>query len=219
MRTNVQTYSATLLKRRWLSQKTFEIVLARPPSFAFMPGQRIRISLAKHERDYSMISAPKASALTLCIRNIAGGALTSLLSTADIGTSLVINGPHGYFIYQPSTRPAVFIATGTGIAPFCSMAKSGIAGFTLLHGVGLPEDLYYASVFQHAAKSYVPCLSAAKKRPVHAFKGNVAEYLAQQIEPNVYDFYLCGRREMIRDVTLLIDERFPGSLIYTELFY
>jgi hypothetical protein len=24
---------------------------------------------------------------------------------------------------------------------------------------------------------------------------------------------------MIRDVTLLIDERFPDSLVYTELFY
>jgi ferredoxin-NADP reductase len=219
VRTNVQTYTATLLKRRWLSQKTFEIVVARPPSFTFKAGQRMGISLGEHERNYSMISAPEASALALCIRNIAGGALISLLSTADMGTSLVINGPHGYFTYQPSPRPAVFVATGTGIAPFCSMAKSGIAGFTLLHGVGLPEDLYYSALFQHAAKSYISCLSATKKLPTHAFGGNVAEYLAQQLEPNAYDFYLCGRCEMIRDVTLLIDERFAGSLVYTELFY
>jgi ferredoxin-NADP reductase len=216
---NAQTYTATLLKRRWLSPKTFEIVVSRPPAFTFKAGQRMGISLGEHERDYSMISGPEESALAFCIRNIAGGALTSVLSTADMGTSLLISGPYGYFTYQPSPRPAVFVATGTGIAPFCSMAESGIAGFTLLHGVGLPEDLYYAALFQQAANSYLPCLSAAKKLPAHAFGGNVAEYLAQQLEPKIYDFYLCGRREMIRDVTLLIDERFPGSLVYTELFY
>jgi hypothetical protein len=33
----------------------------------------------------------------------------------------------------------------------------------------------------------------------------------------IFTFY--GRREMIRDVTLLIDERFPKSLVYTELLY
>jgi len=33
------------------------------------------------------------------------------------------------------------------------------------------------------------------------------------------DFYLCGRQDMIRDVTLLIDEEFQGSLVYSEVFY
>ena len=31
--------------------------------------------------------------------------------------------------------------------------------------------------------------------------------------------FLCGEREMIRGVTLLVDERFPGSRVYTEVFY
>ncbi len=40
-----------------------------------------------------------------------------------------------------------------------------------------------------------------------------------ELPVKAYDFYLCGCREMIRDVTLLVDERFPCSYIYTELFY
>jgi hypothetical protein len=32
-------------------------------------------------------------------------------------------------------------------------------------------------------------------------------------------FYLCGRREMIREVTLLVDEKFAGSFLFTEPFY
>jgi hypothetical protein len=35
----------------------------------------------------------------------------------------------------------------------------------------------------------------------------------------LYDFSLCGREEMIRDVILLVDQRFPDSLVYTESFY
>lgn len=219
MKTRVSTYTAALLKRQWLSDKSFEIILSVPPVFEFKPGQRISLSLAEHERDYSIVSAPEESELTLCIRKVAGGMLSTLLSNADIDTSLSLNGPHGYFTYQPSPRSAVFVATGTGIAPFCSMARSGISGFTLLHGVSLPEDLYYGPLFQQSAKNYIPCLSEAKKLPADSFQGKVTEYLEQHLTPGVYDFYLCGRSEMIRDVTLLIDERFPGSLVYTELFY
>jgi len=261
LKTRVSTYTATLLKRRWLSKKTFEITLSRPPTFEFKPGQRINLSADEHERDYSIISAPAESEIALCIRKVPGGMLSTLLSNAAIGTSLSFNGPYGYFTYHPSPRSAAFIATGTGIAPFCSMARSGISGYTLLHGVSLPEELYYAFLFQQSAKNYVACLSEPtttraaggldfsargakrqgrevpqslrvepgakhpvwktqpKKLPADSFQGKVTQYLAQHLESKAYDFYLCGRREMIREVTLLIDERFAGSLVYTELFY
>jgi benzoate/toluate 1,2-dioxygenase reductase subunit len=219
LRTGVSLYTAALLKRQWLSDRSFEIILSLPPQFTFQPGQRICLSLAGHERDYSIVSAPGESELALCIRCVAGGKVSALLSVIDIGSSLLISGPYGYFTYKPSPRPAVFIATGTGIAPFCSMARSGLSGFTLLHGVSRTDDLYYSSLFQKSAKKYVPCLTKNRKLPANAFKGNVAAYLQGHLEPKAYDFYLCGRREMIRDVTLLIDERFPESLVYTELFY
>jgi benzoate/toluate 1,2-dioxygenase reductase component len=215
----VRTFSASLLKRSWLSKKTFELILSAPPGFTFEAGQRISLGLDKHERDYSIVSAPGESTLALCIRKVAGGRLSALLSTADIGASLSASGPYGYFTYKPSPRPAVFIATGTGIAPFCSMARAGIFGFTLLHGVGITDDLYYMSLFQRTAQKYVPCLTETRKLPANAFAGTVAEYLQRHLEPKAYNFYLCGRNEMIRDVTLLIDERFPESLVYTELFY
>ena len=219
MKTRAQTYIVKLLKRKWFSKKTFEIILSLPPAFAFEPGQRISLSLEGQQRDYSIVSAPTESELTLCIRNVTGGKLSPLLRTADIGTSLLFSGPYGYFTYRASRRPAVFVATGTGIAPFCSMARSGIRGFTMLHGVRLPVDLYYASQLRHGAQKYCACLSDAKKMAGNAFQGKVTKYLQQHLTPGTYDFYLCGRSEMIRDVTLLIDKRFPGSLVYTELFY
>ena len=219
LKTPVSTHIGALLKRQWLSDKSFEIIIRVPPRFAFEPGQRIRLRLGKYEREYSIASAPGEPEIALCVRCVAGGKLSTLLSVAESGTSLSVNGPYGYFTYKPSPRPAVFVATGTGIAPFCSMARAGISGFTLLHGVSLPEDLYYAPLLRQSALRYIPCLTAAEKLPENSFRGNVTEYLEQHFPPAAYDFYLCGRGEMIRDVTLLIDERFPESLVYTELFY
>ena len=219
MKSRIQQYKTTLLKRKWLSSKTFEIILSLPPGFRFKPGQRIRLGLNGQERDYSLVSAPGESELTLCIRKVTDGKLSTLLSVADIGKSVLVSGPCGYFTYKPSSRPAVFVATGTGIAPFCSMARSGISGFTILHGVRLPNDLYYASQLQPKARKYIACLSDSKAQSANSFPGKVTEYLQHHLTPKAYDFYLCGSREMIRDVTLLIDERFPPSLVYTELFY
>lgn len=219
MKTLASTHSAVLLKRRWLSYKTFEIEISNPPGFEFEPGQRISLSLGGHTRDYSIASATHEAELTFCIRSVAGGKLSTLLSIADMGTPLTVYGPHGYFTFRPSPRAAVFVATGSGIAPFCSMARSGISDFTLLHGVHLLEDLYYANQFQQSARTYIPCLTKADQLPENAFKGKVTEYLEQRLPSGVYDFYLCGRHEMIRDATLLIDECFPNSLVYTEMFY
>ena len=219
VKTRAATYSVNLLNRQWLSDKTFEIIISRPAGFGFEPGQRISLSFSGHSRDYSIASAPDENELLLCIRSVAGGKLSTLLSVTDLGCSLAFYGPHGYFTFKPSPRLAVFVATGTGIAPFCSMARSGISGFTLLHGVHHPEDLCYAIEFQRNARTYVPCLTQADPLPENAFRGKVTDYLNQHLPSGTYDFYLCGRNEMIRDATLLIDERFPDSLVYTEMFY
>ncbi len=92
----------------------------------------------------------------------------------------------------------------------------------MLHGVRAPSELYYGELFRSVSKRYVPCLSgiaADEGLPGEAFRGRVTEYLKNRLEPGVYDFYLCGRSEMVRDVIFLVDELLPGSLVYTEIFH
>ena len=102
------------------------------------------------------------------------------------------------------------------------MARSGVRDFLLLHGVRAAEDLYYEDLFRAAAGEVVPCLtgqgSGQGPRP-GAFPGRVTAYLEECLTQGAYDFYLCGREEMIRDVTLLVDEAFPGSRVYAEIFF
>jgi len=217
--TKAENYTSELIERRWLSNKSFEITLTKPKYFRYIPGQWIRLSHRTVERDYSLVSSPTDPNLALCIRNIERGILSAGLSNTPVGSRFNFNGPHGYFTYRPSTRPAVFVATGTGAAPFVSMARSGVNGFVLLHGVHSAEDLYYTGVFQSTAKQYVPCISETDSLSDAYFRGRVTDYLRKNLAAGLYDFYLCGRREMIRDVTFLVDEKFAGSLIFTETFY
>jgi len=219
VKTKTENYASELIERRWLSNKSFEITLTKPKSFEYSPGQGIRLIHQAVERDYSLVSAPTDPNLALCIRNIEDGILSPGLSNAPVGSRFNFSGPHGYFTFRPSIRPAVFVATGTGLAPFVSMARSGVTGFILLHGVNSAEDLYYTSVFKSAAKQYLPCISETDKLAGEYFRGRVTDYMQKNLSPEIYDFYLCGRREMIRDVTFLVDERFPGSFIFTEIFY
>jgi hypothetical protein len=51
------------------------------------------------------------------------------------------------------------------------------------------------------------------------FGGKISECIRKKLPPGSYDFYLCGERETIQDVTRLVDEIYPASRLYTEVFF
>jgi ferredoxin-NADP reductase len=211
-----------LLQRKWLSENAFEIELTRPTEFDFNPGQTLCFIHESMERYYSLLSTPADPTLALCVYHVPRGSFSPVLADAQIGTRLNITGPHGYFTFNRSKRTPVFVATGTGIAPFVSMGRSGTTDFILLHEVEVAADLYYQDLFRKIASNYVPCLlqtSATKPLPPGAFRGNAAGFIKTNLAPAGYDFYLCGEREMTREVTLLADEHFPGSYVFREVFF
>jgi len=219
MAISADRFKSVIIQRRWLSRRVFEIKISRPPRFKYESGQWIRIFTGENQRDYTLVSSPEDQDLVLCIRHVEGGQLSSFLGSAEPGTQISFTGPCGYFTYKSSEHPAVFVATGTGIAPFCSMVRSGANGFTMLHGVNDPQELHYKSVIEPVAELYLPCNSGSKKNPGDSFEGRVTDYVQHHLDRKVSDFYLCGHREMIRDMLFLIDEYFSNSLVYTETFY
>ena len=215
-------FVSRLIARSWLSEDTFQLELERPRGFSFVPGQGIRIMRDGLEREYSLACGQDSGVLSICVRRIENGSLSPWLAALDIGGSLSFSGPHGFFVLMPMTRLRVFVATGTGIAPFVSMARSGVTGFLLIHGVPTRRDLHYRQIMSHAAGAFVACISReplretdnAGERP-----GRVTDYIRKELKPGHYDFYLCGRREMIGDVTRIVDERFDGSMVHSEIFF
>ena len=215
-----QFHEVRLVSRKWISEEIFELAFDRPVGFTFSPGQRIRLVHEKGERDYTPISSPQDTHLILLIKVVEGGALTPVLAEAAVGTSFSFTGPQGYFVWLPSDRPAVFVATGTGVAPFISMARSGVKGFIMVHGVRRRGELHEQSLLRGAAADYVACISGPSSGAgPDLFRGRVTTYLRSRLNPGAYDFYLCGQRDMIRDATLIVDERFAGSSVYAETFY
>ncbi len=214
-------WTAELLGREWLFRPTFEAVFSFPEGFAFEPGQHVRFRSDRLEREYSMVSLPSDRELRFCVRDTGAGNFSSALANVPTGRVFSFTGPRGYFGFRPSARTPLFVATGTGVAPFVAMARSGVADFILLHGVRTPEERFYRTLFRKTARRYVPCVSegAAAGLPAEAFSGRVTDYLERHLPPGRYDAYLCGRGEMIRDATLLMDERFPDSRVFSETFF
>src|SRR5699024_7048182 len=94
-------------------------------SIEFVPGQYARISYEEEEpRVYSIANSPNDSALELCIRRVPDGHLTpDLCDRATEDDEVFVRGPYGdeFMLQDPSERDLVFVATGTGAAPFKSM--------------------------------------------------------------------------------------------------
>lgn len=213
-------YTVTILRHTWLSANAFELVLERPQTFSFHAGQKVLLEASGICREYSLASSPDQKELVICFRFVKDGALSARLAAATTGEYVQISDPYGFFVYRPGN--AVFVATGTGIAPFVAYAKSGITGYAMIHGVRENEDLYYQEILKNSVENYVPCLTgnkSVKKQPPEYFNGRVTEYIEKKLPKGRYDFYLCGNGAMIRDATLLIDQKFPESRLFSETFF
>lgn len=145
----------------------------------FVSGQYARISYGEEEpRVYSIASSPNSEDVELCIRRVPGGHLTpTLCERAAEGDELFVRGPYGdeFMLQEASERDMVFVATGTGAAPFKSMIEylfeEGLdevnrtkRNVWLFLGASWKDDLPYREAFEELAAErenflFVPTLS------------------------------------------------------------
>lgn len=91
----------------------------------FVPGHYTRITYEEYApRVYSIASSPNREYIELTVRRVPGGELTPhLCEEVSPGDEMFVRGPYGddFGLEDPNPHDMVFIATGTGIAPFWSM--------------------------------------------------------------------------------------------------
>ncbi len=237
------TVAARLVSRRNLTSDVIEFVFRSEPAFLFKPGQFISIVVPGRgpggrdlRRAYSIASAPELtldgqSAFELCVKLVEGGPGTSYLNTILPGDSISGMVPFGDFVYHAKPgRHAIFIATGTGIAPFRSMVLSKVfeecrpASAKILFGARSEEDLLYTDELGHAIgpANVIQALS----RPVGAwggFKGRVTDWLRQNESSIAWgetEFYLCGNGAMIDEVKqILAAKGVEKTSVHQEVYY
>ena len=209
---------ARVMRRRELAPGVFLLSAERHSDFT--PGQTVSISTdaSLPPRPYSIASGTGDAELEILFDVVPDGLLTPRLARLGPGDTLLVSDPFGDFVDRPGK--CFWIATGTGVAPFASMARSGIAaGRTLLHGSRTLAGLYFRELLEPAlGSSYLPCTSGEAAPGV--YRGRVTALLAERELDTGARYLLCGSAEMIVDVRdLLIGRGVPFSRVSAEVYF
>lgn len=210
---------AKLIETRELTEDVRHFVFeAGEAQLDFVPGQFVSfsdvISGKEITRAYSLASAPNGTnRFELCLNRVPDGFFSQRLFAMQPGETVEMREPLGLFVLRQPPRDSLFVATGTGIAPFRSMLKAHLNDssprFTLLFGVRYESHLMYREEFEAMADRYPhfhfwPTLS----RPAQEWtgrSGHVQAHLEEAFgDRRDMDVYLCGLKLMVDDVRKIL---------------
>jgi ferredoxin--NADP+ reductase len=219
-----------VLERIDWSEGLFTLRLQSEP-VSFAPGQFVNLALTIDgelvRRSYSLASAP-GDPLELYLVRVEGGALTPALSELEVGDELFVDDKaQGFFTldHVPQARDGWLVSTGTGLAPFLSMIRSGAVWqrferIVVVHGVRLCQHLGYREELERrAAQSpdamrYVPLVSRENTRETLSGRvtdalvdGRLEKLAGSSLDPDQVHVMLCGNPEMVKDMSALLGER------------
>lgn len=247
----VHQINFTVFEKKLLTHNVFELVIRPSQAHSvrpdFIAGQWISIVIPASytpqkkgpiRRAYSIASPPEEGAITLSIQRIEKGPGTNYLFSLEKGDTIDTYCYYGHLTYTPRHNNIVFIATGTGIAPFRSILLSSHfkehkpKGTTMvLIGFRHESDiLYEEELHRHTSHNTIICLSQPKDASKRYYAGRLTQYLQDELKkplserhlPPLHetDFYLCGNGAMISEVkTLLVSCGVPTTSIQQEIYF
>lgn len=212
----------------------------------FEPGQYVTIGVRVGEkfvqRPYSVASSARAldGGYELYLRLVRGGAFTPIIFALPIAHRLRVLAPKGKFTMEPTdTRVQIYVSSGTGIAPFVSMARTladdGAPRRAIyLNGVSYVSDIGYRELIEGWERSgaypatYVPTISRPTD-PLNTGWTGRAGRVESIIQSALRDLgvnaseavaYLCGNPDMIvaaeRELAAF---GLPDEAIHKELYW
>lgn len=217
-------------------------VQALEAPFPFEPGQYATLGLMSPEkliqRPMSISSsADDLSEYEFFIRLVDRGGLTPMLWQRTVGDPINIKGPKGKFLLQDDGRTCLFVASGTGLAPFISMietlrGRGESRDIVLLHGVSYDYDLAWREQLTELANGggfplrYVATVSRPQACPEWTgCTGRVEAILSDQLDAFGLTsanttMYLCGNPDMVSVVEEIGTARgFAPEQVRKELYW
>src|SRR6266851_7973163 len=125
----MSAYNSTLSGRTEVAESTMAFQFEKPKDFVFKAGQYIDLTLLGSQpgtsngltHTFSIASSPSDEEILVTTR-MRRTVFKQALSILPLGSGVRIEGPMGSFsLHNNTSRPAVFLAGGIGIAPFLSM--------------------------------------------------------------------------------------------------
>jgi ferredoxin--NADP+ reductase len=179
---------------------------------------KIGIDIKIPPRIYSICSGNQEYNVQILFNIKENGHLTPQLAAAIPGDKILVSKPYGSFL--GTEDKACWIASGTGIAPFVSMIKSGlIENKTIIHGVRFLNQFYFEDELERILQyNYIRCCSREKSCDV--FSGRVTDYIKIiEIYPDM-KYYICGQASMVVEVRdLLIEKGAFFENILSEIYF
>ena len=219
--------SAVITQKNQLNPHVFQFTFQTQHPVLFTPGQYATVIIdAKTRRQYSFCSpANNSTSFDIVVDVSPMGPGSKFFMEKKVGDRVEILAPLGNFIYTESSRKKIFIATGTGIAPFRSMIITAPSESIVLYwGLRHEEDVYWQQEFEefsntHPNVQFILTLSQPSDNWVGK-KGHVQDHLFSQLNLRNADYYICGNKDMVSDVReKLLAAQVPTTQVKSELFY
>jgi CDP-4-dehydro-6-deoxyglucose reductase, E3 len=217
-----ETFPARLVDARMMGPRVRHLAFERSDGapFVFEAGQWVQLIFPLTDdkgravrRSYSIASPPLGTPrFELAVTKVDDGPGSSFLHAASVGATLDVKGPAGTFTRPlEAAAPSLFIATGTGVAPFRAMIREALSkGRTeplwLLFGVRSPGELLYGDELTALAKAS-PCFrfEPSLSRPPPDWTGR-AGYVQTHVKALWSELsaanpgaraYICGVKKML----------------------
>jgi Na+-transporting NADH:ubiquinone oxidoreductase subunit F len=239
---NVREYETvcTQIEDLTYDMKRFRFELKDPSTIKFTAGQYIQLLCPKYKgnseevyRAYSIASDPAADNLVdLIIRRVPNGICTTwCFEYLKEGDRVKMNGPYGDFRLSDTDAPMVFVAGGSGMAPFVSilhyMQNTGSKrkahyyfGGNTVKDLCLGEQMKgFEDVLE--GFEFVPVVAApAEGETWSGEKGLVTEAVQRQFKDlGEYEGYLCGSPGMIdAAIKVFVALGMPEEKVYYDKF-
>jgi NAD(P)H-flavin reductase len=213
----------------------FEVVDGGP--FHFHPGQFVGIEahfegLGYRRSPYCILSVPSDKPVfDLLVRVVPQGPLSQHLAALRPGDEVAFRGPTGRSMVPPDDDRALeLFATGTGVAPFYSLARHLLArGYTepvtLWWGLRLAEDICLTDELDALARAYPNfAYHVTLSQPTPSWtgrRGRVGESVPPLLATlGTRRYYLAGNEAMLEEMAFaLSDMGVDLKYIYKEPYF
>jgi ferredoxin-NADP reductase len=217
----------TLIESKPLSPSVIGLTFrtADGAPFAYEAGQWVdlwqTLGGVAIKRAYSIANAPgvpAADRIELAVTRVEGGVMSNALDALTVGSRVEVDGPHGFFTRdaQHAGNAALFVGTGTGLAPLRAMLQLATRQadgppLILLFGCRTRDDILWRAEIE-AWQARCPRLrvEVTLSRPDPAWTGRtgyVQTHLGDVMQglqrPQVY---ICGLSHMVQEARRRLKE-------------
>jgi all-trans-retinol 13,14-reductase len=209
---------AVLVSRQALTPSIWKLEFKTDEPISAGPGQYAQLRVAPFEWRYYSIAKTEKKHFTLVVSTATGGDGSIFANTAELGTETEVELPFGAYQLQRNSNRKVFIATGTGLAPFLPMfdtlALNGeLKTAELLFGCKYTRD-DITQYFSFLPKKTICATGEPAAEGI--YHGRVTKALGEiEFEAATTDFYLCGSPAMVADCQTILTLA-GATNIYTE---